>query len=102
MSRAALYVFGLGTVTLTGACGGQVSHNGKDGGEVGGDSSSVTDAPTPPEAGSMDTGNFAVPYGLPADVNVPPIDAGGPVDAADATIDIGAAPPYGAPPPQDE
>jgi hypothetical protein len=107
LSRAALYAFGVGSLTVASACGGVVGEGAgdKDGGHTDADivadsahggspeTSSVVDARTP-----GDVSNFTVPYG------VPPFDAGAEMDAGDDVSDAGLRQdvaiglPYGGPP----
>ncbi len=114
LSRAALYALGVGTISLSAACGGDVAKGGTDSGRgLGMDSSSTDSSPgdssSPSDSSSpMDTGNVAVPYGVPAfDSGIfdsgTNTDATEPRDATPPPFD-GPAPPYGQPPrpPRDE
>jgi hypothetical protein len=106
LSRAALYAVGVGTISLSAACGGTTASTGeKDSGErdaltvdSSGDSAS-RDSSSTDSSTELDTGNIAVPYGVPVDSGsiVPDADAGEMQDAPEPFD--GPAPPYGQPPP---
>lgn len=86
MNRAAMWAFGA-AVAASAATGCGDSHS-PDGGMGEPDAATVTDA------GEVDSGNIAQPYGAPFDAGPP--DAG-PPDTGPPDPDAGIAPPYGAP-----
>jgi hypothetical protein len=113
LSRAALYAFGVGTLSVSTACGGAI-------GGVGGKDSGQGDAPSVGEGGEdgassggideggedvgigSSSGGIAVPYGLPP-IELPDAEAAdaGPTDASSRpdVIHWPPPPPYGGPPP---
>jgi hypothetical protein len=104
LSRAALYAFSMGTLSLASACGGTIEGTGEAGttAEAGGDARD--EGVTEPEGGGSD--QFLPPYGhVPMDASEPDVVTDTGEDAADAALDapedITTHPPYGAPPPED-
>jgi hypothetical protein len=114
LSRAALYAFGVGSLTVAAACGGSVA--GGTGEKDAGDEASMVGQDAA-YGGSPPDGSVGQPvYGAPFDATVappygiaPPFDAGEDAgdDAADAAddasdagedADVGVAVPYGLPP----
>jgi len=106
LSRAALYAFGVGTLTVATACGGTVA--GAEKGDKGGEAGVVDDSGTgagddagvgqPVYGAPFDAAGIAPPYGIspPFDAGEED-DAGEPEDAAEP-YDSGTAVPYGLPP----
>ncbi len=116
LSRAALYAFGVGSLTVATACGGTVAstsgghHDGGTVADAGGQEPDV--GVGQPVYGAPFDAAFAPPYGIappfdaeePSDAGAPEPDAtvgqpvyGAPFDAA-TPADVGLAVPYGVPP----